>query len=254
MSYWDVSIFYNKLKDSMNQISKVVETYNAMNEKRIIEALNNANTLFEKLYETVNNLSEIDYSAITVSISNSMEKIAELLKMYYERDSEKNEPCVVDEIETIISEMPIDENAKDDIISSEEFKVLKAQKPWTRDQKINFASLIVAIIAIVYPTIISLITNSCETINNNVNINVNINNNYSNNENQIKQLENTTEKLEKILQLISEDIDEIDDDSCSIHDDDYSLISESTLSEHQSNSDSSLLDSKTETDDLIMPN
>lgn len=252
MSYWDASIFCNKLKDSMNQIVKVVEKYNAMNEKRIIEALNTANTSFKKFYETVNTLSKIDYSALTVSISYSMEKIAELLKIYYERDSvkavsEKNEPCVVDEIETIISEMPIDENAKDDIFSSKEFKELKAKVPWTRDQKLVLISILFGVIGFMISTIISLTNNSCETINNNVNINVNINNNCPNNESQIKKLENTTEKLEKILQLISEDIDESDDDSCSIHGDyEYSLIPESTLSEHQSNSDSSPLDNQSE--------
>ncbi len=257
MSYFDVSIFCDKLRDSMNQIYEVVETYNTINEKKIIEALNTANTSFKKLCETVNTLSKIDYSAITASISTSMEKIAELLKVYYESDSvkavsEKDESCVVDEIETIISGMPIDTNAKDDIISSKEFKELKVNEPWTRDQKINFVMLIVTIIGVIISTITSLTNNSCETINNNVNIN--INNNYPNNENQIKQLENTTEELEKILQLILEDIDESDDDRCSIHDDEYSLISESTLLEHQSNSDSFPLDSESETDDLIIPN
>lgn len=177
MSYLDTSIFYNKLKDSMNQIHKVVEKYNDMNEKKIIEALNRTSTSFEKLYETANTLPKIDYSALTVSISNSMEKITELLKIYYEKDSvkvfsEENEPRIVDEIETIISEMPIDEKAKNDIISSKEFKEMKVKKPWTREQKISFATLIFAIIKFL---ISSLSNNSCEIINNNININVNIN-------------------------------------------------------------------------------
>ena len=62
---------------------------------------------------------------------------------------------ICNNIENLISEVPIDPKAKEDIISSNEIRSLRTTNPWTREQKFQLITLILSILTF----LLSIISN-----------------------------------------------------------------------------------------------
>lgn len=156
-----------------------------------------------------------------------LKKSLDSLQKAIEQSLNPQQDIVYNAVETIISEIPVDEETKNKIITSKEFTELKKKEPWTRDQKLCLISIIIMFLSLFSDWIFSFKNNNEKSVNN-VTINVNANN-YADNE-QVEKLENAQEQLEKILKKIVESFenDEMEDDSNS-----YSADSEEASEPHQ---------------------
>ena len=77
---------------------------------------------------------------------------------------------ICNNIENLISEVPIDPKAKEDIISSNEIRSLRTTNPWTREQKFQLITLILSILTF----LLSIISKSSDDSENEYNTTVNI--------------------------------------------------------------------------------
>lgn len=108
---------------------------------------------------------------------------------------------ICNNIENLISEVPIDPKAKEDIISSNEIRSLRTTNPWTREQKFQLITLILSILTF----LLSIISKSSDDSENEYNTTVNITiNNNSEKDEQIKELHNIQDKMQNILETIAE--------------------------------------------------
>ena len=108
---------------------------------------------------------------------------------------------ICNNIENLISEVPIDPKAKEDIISSNEIRSLRTTNPWTREQKFQLITLILSILTF----LLSIISKSSDDSENEYNTTVNIAiNNNSEKDEQIKELHNIQDKMQNILETIAE--------------------------------------------------
>lgn len=108
---------------------------------------------------------------------------------------------ICNNIENLISEVPIDPKAKEDIISSNEIRSLRTTNPWTREQKFQLITLILSILTF----LLSIISKSSDDSENKYNTTVNIAiNNNSEKDEQIKELHNIQDKMQNILETIAE--------------------------------------------------
>ena len=108
---------------------------------------------------------------------------------------------ICNNIENLISEVPIDPKAKEDIISSNERRSLRTTNPWTREQKFQLITLILSILTF----LLSIISKSSDDSENEYNTTVNITiNNNSEKDEQIKELHNIQDKMQNILETIAE--------------------------------------------------
>lgn len=108
---------------------------------------------------------------------------------------------ICNNIENLISEVPIDPKAKEDIISSNEIRSLRTTNPWTREQKLQLIALILSILTF----LLSIISKSSDDSENEYNTTVNITiNNNSEKDEQIKELHNIQDKMQNILETIVE--------------------------------------------------
>ena len=108
---------------------------------------------------------------------------------------------ICNNIENLISEVPIDPKAKEDIISSNVIRSLRTTNPWTREQKFQLITLILSILTF----LLSIISKSSDDSENEYNTTVNITiNNNSEKDEQIKELHNIQDKMQNILETIAE--------------------------------------------------
>lgn len=108
---------------------------------------------------------------------------------------------ICNNIENLISEVPIDPKVKEDIISSNEIRSLRTTNPWTREQKFQLITLILSILTF----LLSIISKSSDDSENEYNTTVNITiNNNSEKDEQIKELHNIQDKMQNILETIAE--------------------------------------------------
>lgn len=108
---------------------------------------------------------------------------------------------ICNNIENLISEVPIDPKAKEDIISSNEIRSLRTTNPWTREQKLQLITLILSILTF----LLNIISKSCDDSGNEYNTTVNITiNNNSEKDEQLKELHNIQDKMQNILETIAE--------------------------------------------------
>lgn len=108
---------------------------------------------------------------------------------------------ICNNIENLISEVPIGPKAKEDIISSNEIRSLRTTNPWTREQKFQLITLILSILTF----LLSIISKSSDDSENEYNTTVNIAiNNNSEKDEQIKELHNIQDKMQNILETIAE--------------------------------------------------
>lgn len=108
---------------------------------------------------------------------------------------------ICNNIENLISEVPIDPKAKEDIISSNEIRSLRTTNPWTREQKLQLITLILSILTF----LLNIISKSSDDSGNEYNTTVNITiNNNSEKDEQLKELHNIQDKMQNILKTIAE--------------------------------------------------
>lgn len=107
---------------------------------------------------------------------------------------------ICNNIENLISEVPIDPKAKENIISSNEIRSLRTTNPWTREQKLQLIALLVSILAFLS----NIISKSSDDSENEYNTTVNITiNNNSEKDEQLKELHNIQDKMQNILETIA---------------------------------------------------
>lgn len=152
-----------------------------------------------------------DCSIMLDSLSKSLKSIADvcgkLPKLYNDDNTEDELDTISEEMQTIIFELPIDDTAKEGIVSSEEYQSLKKKEPWTRSDKIGLAALLLGILTLIHTIFTSLEGSSSETTVNNFSININ----NSETEEKIKQFENSQEYIRTTLESILEQIEDEDD-------------------------------------------
>lgn len=108
---------------------------------------------------------------------------------------------ICNNIENLISEVPIGPKAKEDIISSNEIRSLRTTNPWTREQKLQLITLILSILTF----LLNIISKSSDDSGNEYNTTVNITiNNNSEKDEQLKELHNIQDKMQNILKTIAE--------------------------------------------------
>lgn len=159
---------------------------------------------------------------ISASLSNSLENLMnvckELSTIHSDSNTEDKSDKISEEIQTIVSELPIDDTAKEEIVSSEEYQSLKKKEPWTKELKIKLVATIV--IPLIIPLIAGLTeyiinkSNPKEPTNeityNNLTINVDTN---SEDDFEIRQALESKKYLEGILFSLLEIVDEKDDNT-----------------------------------------
>ena len=152
-----------------------------------------------------------DRSIMLDSLSKSLKSIADICrklpKLHNDDNAEDELDTISEEMQTIVFKLPIDDTAKEEIVSSEEYQSLKKKEPWTRSDKISLAALLLGILTLIHTIFTSLEGSSSETTVNNFSININ----NSETEEKIKQLENSQEYIRTTLEAILEQIEDEDD-------------------------------------------
>lgn len=215
-----VNPLYNNdsIKETMERIEQIKSNHRqsisvllespAYQEMKNIQA--QINNMMKPFAQAIQNYLP-DQNIIITSLNKSLENIADvcrkLPKLYNDDNTEYELDTISEEMQTIVFELPIDDTAKKEIVSSEEYQSLKKKEPWTRSDKIGLAALLLGILTLIHTIFTSLEGSSSETTVNNISVNIN----NSETKEKIKRLESSQEYIRTTLESILEQIADEDD-------------------------------------------